>query len=60
MALVSANSLEKTYQIGEISVKAIRGINFTIEPASFLSFVGSSSSGKSTLLNIIGCLDPQT
>lgn len=60
MSLVSANSLEKTYQIGEISVKAIRGINFTIEPASFLSFVGSSSSGKITLLNIIGCLDPQT
>ena len=60
MSLINANNLEKTYQIGEISVKAIRGVNFTIEPASFVSFVGPSGSGKSTLLNMIGCLDPPT
>ncbi|MBW2171921.1 MAG: ABC transporter ATP-binding protein [Deltaproteobacteria bacterium] len=60
MSLVTADNLEKTYQIGEISVKAIRGVNFTIEPASFVSFVGPSGSGKSTLLNMIGCLDPPT
>ena len=60
MSLVTADSLEKTYQTGEISVKAIRGVNFTIEPASFVSFVGPSGSGKSTLLNMIGCLDPPT
>ncbi|RZB32830.1 MAG: putative ABC transport system ATP-binding protein, partial [Desulfobacteraceae bacterium Eth-SRB2] len=41
-------------------IKAIRGVNFTIEPASFVSFVGPSGSGKSTLLNMIGCLDPPT
>ncbi len=60
MSLVTADKLEKTYQIDEISVNAIRGINFTIEPASFVSFVGPSGSGKSTLLNMIGCLDPPT
>ena len=60
MSLVTADNLEKTYRIGEISVKAIRGVNFTIEPASFVSFVGPSGSGKSTLLNMIGCLDPPT
>jgi len=60
MALVTANNLEKTYQIGEITVKAIRGVNFSIEQASFVSFVGPSGSGKSTLLNMIGCLDPPT
>jgi putative ABC transport system ATP-binding protein len=60
MSLVTADNLEKTYQVGDISVKAIRGVNFTIEPASFVSFVGPSGSGKSTLLNMIGCLDPPT
>ena len=60
MSLVTANNLEKAYQIGEITVKAIRGVNFSIEQASFVSFVGPSGSGKSTLLNMIGCLDPPT
>jgi putative ABC transport system ATP-binding protein len=60
MALVAASDLRKTYDTGEIPVEAIRGVNFTIEPASFVSFVGPSGSGKSTLLNMIGCLDPPT
>lgn len=60
MSLVVAEQLEKTYQIGDILVTAIRGVSFTIEPASFVSFVGPSGSGKSTLLNMIGCLDPPT
>ena len=60
MSLVTADNLEKSYQAGDISVKAIRGVNFIIEPASFVSFVGPSGSGKSTLLNMIGCLDPPT
>jgi len=60
MSLVTADNLEKTYQIGEITVKAIRGVNFSIEQASFVAFVGPSGSGKSTLLNMIGCLDPPT
>ncbi|MEA2109679.1 MAG: ABC transporter ATP-binding protein [Pseudomonadota bacterium] len=60
MAVVEARGLEKTYQAGDIAVKAIRGVDFTIEPASFVSFIGPSGSGKSTLLNMIGCLDPPT
>jgi putative ABC transport system ATP-binding protein len=60
MALVAARDLKKTYDAGEIPVEAIRGVNFTIEAASFVSFVGPSGSGKSTLLNMIGCLDPPT
>ncbi len=60
MSLIVAENLEKTYYAGEIVVKAIRGIDFTIEPASFAAFVGPSGSGKSTLLNMIGCLDPPT
>ena len=57
MSLVTASGLEKTYQAGDVSVKAIRGVDFVIEAASFVSFVGPSGSGKSTLLNMIGCLD---
>lgn len=60
MALVVAENLEKTYVAGDIPVMAIRGVDFTIQPASFVSFVGPSGSGKSTLLNMIGCLDPPT
>ena len=57
MSLVTADHLCKTYQSGEVSVTAIKDANFSIEPASFVSFVGPSGSGKSTLLNMIGCLD---
>ncbi len=60
MGLISAENLVKTYQTGEIEVKAIRGVDFDIEPASFVSFVGPSGSGKTTLLNMIGCLDIPT
>ena len=60
MSLVEARQLEKTYITGDIKVNAIRGVDFTIEPASFVSFIGPSGSGKSTLLNMIGCLDPPT
>jgi len=57
MSLVIAENIQKEYQVGEISINALRGINFEIEPASFVSFVGPSGSGKTTLLNLIGCLD---
>ena len=60
MSVVIADKLVKTYQSGDIKVEAIRGVDFTIEPASFVSFIGPSGSGKSTLLNMIGCLDPPT
>ncbi|MEN8246757.1 MAG: ABC transporter ATP-binding protein [Thermodesulfobacteriota bacterium] len=60
MSLVVAKNLKKTYTAGDITVNAIQGVDFSIEPASFVSFVGPSGSGKSTLLNMIGCLDPPT
>jgi len=57
MSLVHANNISKTYCAGDVEVNAIKEVDFTIEPASFVSFVGPSGSGKSTLLNMIGCLD---
>ena len=57
MSLIEASGLCKTYQAGDIAVKAIKEVNFTIDVGSFVCFVGPSGSGKSTLLNMIGCLD---
>jgi len=57
MSLIEANGLCKTYQAGDIAVKAIKEVNFSIDVGSFVCFVGPSGSGKSTLLNMIGCLD---
>lgn len=59
-SLVVAQGLAKTYRADDVEVKAIKGADFVIEPASFVAFVGPSGSGKSTLLNMIGCLDHPT
>jgi putative ABC transport system ATP-binding protein len=60
MGLIVAEKLSKDYQVGEVTVRALKGVSFAIEPASFVSFVGPSGSGKTTLLNLIGCLDKPT
>ena len=60
MSLVIAEDVSKTYQNGEVKVEALKGLNFEIEPASFVSFVGPSGCGKTTLLNLIGFLDKPT
>ncbi|HDQ03464.1 MAG TPA: ABC transporter ATP-binding protein [Deltaproteobacteria bacterium] len=57
MALITAVSISKDYQTEDVTVHALRKLDFEIEPASFVSFVGPSGSGKTTLLNLIGCLD---
>lgn len=60
MSLILAKNIHKDYQVGEVTVQALRDITFEIDPASFVSFVGPSGSGKTTLLNLIGCLDKPT
>ncbi len=50
-------NLKKIYKMGNIKVKALNGVNLTVEDRSFLTIMGRSGSGKSTLLNMIGCLD---
>jgi len=57
MSLVELKQVTKDYQIGEMSVRALKNIELNIEKQSFVSFVGPSGSGKTTLLNLIGCLD---
>ena len=60
MALIHAEHLVKTYRAGEVEVRAVKGVDFAIEAKSFVAFVGPSGSGKSSLLNMVGCLDHPT
>jgi putative ABC transport system ATP-binding protein len=55
-----ARALTKVYQMGEVRVDALRGIDFDLYPAEFVVLLGPSGSGKSTLLNILGGLDVPT
>jgi putative ABC transport system ATP-binding protein len=56
-ALVEMRGIERTYAMGDNLVRALDGIDLTIERGSSLAIMGTSGSGKSTLMNIMGCLD---
>ena len=58
--VISVKNLVKTYVVGEIEVKALRGVNLDVQPGEFLAVTGQSGSGKSTFMHIVGCLDKPT
>lgn len=60
MALIQLDNITKHYEMGSQIVKALDGITISVEPNEYVAFVGSSGSGKSTMLNILGCLDKPT
>ena len=59
-SIVRLEGVVKTYQLGETTVRALRGIDLSLNRGEFTAVVGASGSGKSTLLNMIGCIDEPT
>jgi putative ABC transport system ATP-binding protein len=58
--IIEVQNLKKDFYVGDITVHALRGINLEIKEGEFVAIMGTSGSGKSTMLNILGCLDKPT
>lgn len=59
-AIIKVSALQKNYHVGEMTIHALRGVDLEIHEGDFAAIMGASGSGKSTMLNIIGCLDKPT
>lgn len=59
-AVIQLDEIQKTYRTGEVDVRAVRGVSLAIQRGEFVAIMGASGSGKSTMMNIIGCLDRST
>lgn len=60
MALIEVQKISKIYTLGDIDLRALDGISATIEKGEFVAVMGHSGSGKSTFMNVLGCLDTPT
>ena len=60
MELINLKGVKKYYEMGSQVVRALDGIDIAVNKNDYLAFIGSSGSGKSTMLNILGCLDKPT
>lgn len=58
--MIELEGIEKTYASGDVITPVLKGVSFNIEPGEYVAIMGASGTGKSTLMNILGCLDKPT